>query len=221
MIKAFLFDLDGTLQDTEVLYVEAWRRAYQEKGCTVSLAEAQQMVYGRAKHDVYAAFRARFSAAYPTLDDLEAPLLRHFLALRGTRNVRIEGSIALLGRLAQRWPVAVVSGNARQDVAEAVEFLGLGAKLAFCLGCEDYWPGKPHPACFRLAAERLKLPPEECLVFEDSAAGVEAAKRAGMRCVALLRRGAPRQDLSQADLVLEDLSDFDLNLKSPLPPGEG
>jgi len=208
MTKAFLFDLDGTLQDTESLYVEAWRRVYQEKGCAVSHDESGSLVYGRAKSDVYAAFYARFPVAYPTLDSLEAPLERIFLALRNTQDVRIHSSIDLLNRLADRYPVAIVSGNARQDIAEAIEFLGIDSKVAFYLGCEDYSPGKPDPACFHLAAKRLRLQPEDCLVFEDSAAGVRAAKAAGMICVALQRPGATPQDVSEADQVLTDLAEF-------------
>ena len=209
MIKAFLFDLDGTLQDTEVLYVDAWHRAYEEKGCTVSRDEACAMVYGRAKDEVYASFRARFPHAYPTLESLESPLATHFHDLRSARDIRIPASIELLNRLADRYPVAVVSGNSRQDVAEAVAHLGIGSKLAFYLGCEDYSPGKPAPACFLLAARRLQLPPEECLVFEDSEAGVRAAKAAGMTCVALQRPGSPKQDFSPADRVLVDLAEYD------------
>ena len=208
MIEAFLFDLDGTLQDTEVLYVEAWQRAYREKDCCVSREEACAMVYGRAKDEVYALFRARFPEAYPTPESLEEPLARHFQDLRGTRDICIPGSIELLDRLAAHYPVAVVSGNSRRDVAEAVAALGIGSKLTFFLGCEDYAPGKPDPACFLLAARRLQLSPRECLVFEDSEAGVQAAKAAGMTCIALQRPGTPRQDLSPADHVLSDLAEY-------------
>jgi len=211
MIKAFFFDLDGTLQDTEVLYVEAWQRAYEEKGCSVSHEEACATVYGRAKDEVYASFAARFPEAYPTPDSLEEPLARHFQKLRVARDVGIPGSIELLDRLAEHYPVAIVSGNSRQEVAEAMATLGIGSKLAFFLGCEDYAPGKPDPACFLLAARRLELPPRECLVFEDSAAGVRAAKAAGMTCIALQRPGAPHQDLSPADRVLGDLADYSLS----------
>ena len=102
-----------------------------------------------------AALHARFPGVYPTPESLETPLQRHFLALRSERDVRIHGSIDLLTRLADRYPVAIVSGNARRDVAEAIKFLKIGARVAFYLGCEDYSPGKPDPACFRLAAECL------------------------------------------------------------------
>jgi beta-phosphoglucomutase-like phosphatase (HAD superfamily) len=212
MIKAYLFDLDGTLQDTETLYVEAWQRAYEERHCQVSHAEACSMVYGRAKNDVFTSFHARFPAPYPDIRSLDEPLTRHFLSLRSTRDIRIPGSIALLERLADRYLVAIVSGNSRRDIAESVNGLGIGSKLAFFLGCEDYSPGKPDPACFLLAARRLQLQPSECLVFEDSAAGLRAAKAAGMACVALSRPGSPPQDLSPADCILTDLALFE-------PPG--
>lgn len=209
MIRAYLFDLDGTLQDTEVLYVDAWRQAYEEKGCAVSHDEACAMVYGRAKDDVYASFRTRFPEAYPTLDSLENPLASHFDDLRSTRDIRIPSSIELLNRLADRFPVAIVSGNSRNDIAEAVDHLQIGSKLAFYLGCEDYTPGKPAPACFLLAAERLQIPPAGCVVFEDSEAGVRAAKAAGMTCIALARPGTPQQDLSPADRILADLAQYE------------
>jgi len=88
--------------------------------------------------------------------------------------------------------------------------LGLRDAVSFSLGAEDYGPGKPDPSCFLMAAERLGVNPEQCVVFEDSAAGVLAAKSAGMSCVALVRPGLPEQDVTSADRVVEDLGDFDI-----------
>lgn len=208
MIKAFFFDLDGTLQDTEVLYVKAWRRTYQDKECLVSHDQSSKMVYGRAKDNVYASFRAIFPQAYPDMENIEEPLARHFKTFRKMQDIRIPGSIQLLNRLAEHHPVAIVSGNCRQEVSNAVTELDIGSRLTFFLGCEDYNPGKPDPACFLTAAKRLNIPPSECLVFEDSEAGVRAAKRAGMLCIALQRPGTPQQDLSPADHILADLAQY-------------
>ncbi len=83
--------------------------------------------------------------------------------------------------------------------------------VRFVLGAEDYAPGKPSPAGFLEGARRLGVPPQECLVFEDSAAGIAAARAAGMRCVALDRPGAYPQDLSAADWVLSDLAQFSVD----------
>jgi sugar-phosphatase len=208
MIKAFFFDLDGTLQDTEVLYVKAWQRSYQDKGCLVSHDQASKMVYGRAKDDVYASFHSLFPQAYPEMESIEESLEHHFKTFRKMQDIRIPGSIQLLNQLAEHHPVAIVSGNSRQEVSYAVTELDIGSNLAFFLGCEDYTPGKPDPACFLTAAKRLRILPSECLVFEDSEAGVQAAKSAGMLCIALQRPGTPQQDLSPADHILADLSEY-------------
>ena len=88
--------------------------------------------------------------------------------------------------------------------------MGVEDVVRLFLGTEDYAEGKPDPACFLLAARMLAVPPESCLVFEDSAAGVIAAKAATMTCVALQRPGRPAQDVSLADEVLSDLADFRL-----------
>jgi sugar-phosphatase len=122
--------------------------------------------------------------------------------------VTIPGSADLLKRLAATHPVCIVSGSIRHDIEHAIELMGVGELVAFYLGAEDYGPGKPDPACFLMAAAKLGCEPGECVVFEDSAAGLQAGKAAGMTCVALARPGAPAQDFAAADLVLEDLGHF-------------
>jgi sugar-phosphatase len=141
--------------------------------------------------------------------DMEARIALYYHEVAAGRDIRIEGSIALLRRLARERPVCIVSGSSTKTVAAAVDHLGIGDALRFFLGADDYSPGKPHPAGYLLAAERLRVPPADCLVFEDSEAGLRAAKAAGMRCVVLLRDVRNSQDFSTADLVLADLADFD------------
>jgi sugar-phosphatase len=93
-------------------------------------------------------------------------------------------------------------------VEEAMCLLNTSEIVRFVLGAEDYAPGKPDPSGFLLGAQRLGISPSNCLVFEDSLAGVLAAKRAGMWCVALNRPNAHPQNLSEADWILSDLADF-------------
>jgi sugar-phosphatase len=82
---------------------------------------------------------------------------------------------------------------------------GVEGDVRAVVATEDVPRGKPDPAPYLLAAEQLGVPPGECVAFEDSRAGVLSAKAAGMRVVALQRPGAPPQDLSEADLVADDL----------------
>ncbi|MBN1417955.1 MAG: HAD family phosphatase [Planctomycetes bacterium] len=210
MIEAFLFDLDGTLLDTEVLWCEATRLALAERGHNISGEEALDLVYGKAWGDIRERVLRTHPDAFPTAGSLEAATERHFRDLQATRDVRIASSIDLLIRLGKEHPVAIVSGSTRSTIAWSIDLMGIGPYVRLYLGTEDYSPGKPDPGCFLIAAERLGVAPSACLVFEDSAAGIRAAKAAGMACVALQRPGHPVQDARLADEVLADLADFRL-----------
>jgi sugar-phosphatase len=205
--RAFLFDLDGTLIDSETIWVKAVGRALRDSEHEWSAADLSVLVYGRSWLDIFAEVRRRHPGTYPDVDAMVNAIRRHYADLRRSRDIRIPGSVEALKQLAAASPVAIVSGSTRQDVAAAIAELGIGQHVSLALGCEDYSPGKPHPACFRLAAERLAVPPGACLVFEDSTPGVHAAKGAGMTCMALHRPGRPPQDLSAADLVVDDLGE--------------
>jgi len=208
MARAFLFDLDGTLLDSEILWVDAVRGALVEKGCPVTAEEALALVYGRSWGDIYAQVRDDYPGVYPSREAMGERTCALFEDLKRTRDIRIESSIRLLAALGERHPVAIVSGSSRRMIAESIAFMGVEPYVRLYLGSEDYPAGKPDPACFLLAARLLGVPPAACVVFEDSTAGVRAAKAAGMRCVALRRPGRPPQDLSEADEVLADLGAF-------------
>jgi len=207
-IDAYLFDLDGTLVDTEVLWVEATATLLREMGKSVADEQAAAWVHGRAWHDIY----ADITAAWPDLaigvEALDARLRPYYNGLRETRDVLIHSSVALLRTLSGHTPVVIVSGSPRSAIAEAVAQMGIGDDIAFFLGSGDYCPGKPDPACFLTAAARLVVEPGRCVVFEDSSAGIQAARHAGMAVVALARPTAPPQNIAPADWVVADLSEY-------------
>jgi beta-phosphoglucomutase len=210
MIKAFIFDLDGTLMDSEVLWVEALERVMQDKNRYISHEDAMSIVYGKSWSSVYSDVSMRFPGAYPDIDEMEILMREKFLKLAKTRDVLIHSSINLLKKLSKDYPVCIVSGGTKKDVADSIILMGIAPYLKFYLTNEDCSVGKPNPACYLVAADRLRLPPQQCLVFEDSTAGIQAAKKAGMYCVALKRKNAPDQDTSNADETLEDLAHFRL-----------
>jgi len=211
-LKAAIFDLDGTLMDTEIIWVEGTRQYLSQRGFTISHADVLAIVYGRSWRQVYADIVSRFPALGVTIEVMEAELSADMQRLQEARgdDLIIEGSVALLRRLAGRIPVCIVSGSPCADIERAVRRMGIGDKLAFFIGAEQYGPGKPDPTCFLMARERLGVAAADCVVFEDSAAGVRAAKAAGMVCVALARPGMPAQDVSPADRVVADLAAVDL-----------
>lgn len=209
-VKAAIFDLDGTLMDSEVLWVEAVERCLNDRGHAIAHEAALAIVYGRSWRDVYNDLIERHPELDETIEEMEESLRVYVLELREGRDIVIRESVDLLRRLSQSLPVCIVSGSPRTDIEMAIDLMGIRSEVSFFVGADDYGPGKPDPTCFLMAAEQLGVAPKDCAVFEDSAAGVLAAKAAGMRCVALSRPGLPKQDVSLADLVVADLSGVDL-----------
>ncbi|MFA7173193.1 MAG: HAD family phosphatase [Kiritimatiellia bacterium] len=213
MIKAIVFDLDGTIVDTEMLWTDAMVNYLKDQGCDCSRESILEIVYGRSWTDIYDDLIASFPAVAATSSKEMALILSvyHQQLRDNSDEVVINSSVKVLKELAASYPVIVVSGSPRQDIIECLQIADITSSVQFILGAEDYSPGKPHPAGYLMGATMLGVEPAECLVFEDSAAGVTAAKSAGMMCVALSRASAHKQDVSHADLVLSDLSELNLN----------
>lgn len=208
-VAAIIFDMDGTLIDSEVLWVEAIEAALRDRHVKVSRDEMNRLVYGRAWTDIYADIETLYPGVYASRADVETFTEPMFKRLSRERDIRIHPSVDLLRRLGRRLPLAIVSGSTRGRILETIADLDIADAVDIVLGCEDVDEGKPSPKGFLEAARRLGVPPGRCLVFEDSAAGVEAAKSAGMACVALKRTHAADQDLDAADWVVSSLEDFD------------
>lgn len=212
MINAFIFDMDGTLMDSDILWVKATQQYLENNNCNIAESETMEIVYGKSWRSVHASITKRFPQLDISIESMDRSIYPLFLELRDSADIRIVESVNLLKQLSKDYPTCIVSGASRRDIKECVTMIEADDILSFYLGSEDYMHGKPHPDCFLLAAKKLNLDPSECLVFEDSTAGVHAAKDAGMYCVALARKHSPRQDVSRADMILDNLSKFDLTI---------
>ncbi|WP_406631287.1 HAD family hydrolase [Amycolatopsis sp. WGS_07] len=196
MFSAALFDLDGTLVDTEPRSQAAWRRLFREHG--VDLPEPLLASFsGRPGKTVLAENRHRFPGE-PTVDDLFAEAMSYATSVAEP----MPGAVDLVRALHELgWPIGVVTSGTR-DYANA-ELTALGVRPLFdtVITAEDVSRGKPDPEGYLLGCTRLAVEPARTVVFEDAPAGIEAAKAAGTFCVAI---GA---DSSAADLVVTDLTE--------------
>ncbi len=211
MIDAYIFDMDGTLLDSEILWVESVGKCLEDFGIRLSREEAIEIVYGISWCDIYPELRGRFPGFGLGYEQFVSAVDGIFAKLQHTRDIRIHSSIELLLQLAREYPVCIVSGSHESAVSHGIDLMNVGQDIRFYLSAADFEPGKPAPTCFLMAAERLETDAGRCLVFEDSRVGVQAAKAAGMHCVALSRPDRPVQDVSMADLVLEDLGEFSVD----------
>jgi beta-phosphoglucomutase family hydrolase len=187
--RAYLFDCDGTIADSMPLHYKAWKKALAEYGCTYDenlfyawggkpvrkiIADLNEMHGLDMPIDVLA--ERKESYYHEQLSELQAipEVVEHIEAQHG------------------RIPFAVVSGSRRASVVGSLTTLNLIDKFDLLVCAEDYLHGKPAPDGFLLAAEKLGVAPEKCVVFEDTDLGIQAATAAGMASVlvpAPLERG--------------------------------
>lgn len=203
--RAILWDLDGVLVDSAAYHFEAFRRLMAELGRTLEEDYFRQRLLGLRNEDI---LRHILGELPPDKLSSLAQRKEHiFRSLIVGRVEPLPGARELvLAAMRHGLRQAVVSSTPRENVRLVLRSLRLEDAFSVVVAEEDVRRGKPDPEGFLLGAQRLAVPPPACVVVEDAPEGVEAAKRAGMRCLAVATTRPP-QMLSQADLVVPSLAD--------------
>ncbi|HTC90357.1 MAG TPA: HAD family phosphatase [Bryobacteraceae bacterium] len=203
MPKSVLWDLDGTLVDSEQYHWLAWRDTMAAEGVTLTHAEFLK-TFGLRNDSIVPQF---ITAATPERIDKIA----HAKERLYRRLVREGGLEPLPGarhwteRLAiDGWQQAIASSAPRENVDVVLAVIGLASCFQAIVSAEDVTLGKPDPQVFLTAAERLGSAPARSIVVEDAPAGIEAARRAGMPSIGVRRVGSPLA----ADLAVASLADL-------------
>lgn len=178
--KAYLFDCDGTIADSMPLHYVAWSKALSEWNCEFS----EDLFYawgGMPVAEIISTLNEKQGLNMPVGDVSRRKEELYFEVLPQLTAVSevLEHIEASYGRI----PFAVVSGSTRDSVTASLETLKILDKFDTLVCAGDYQRSKPDPEPFLIAAERLGVAPEECLVFEDTDMGIQAATTAGMTSV--------------------------------------
>ena len=207
MVKLILFDLDGTIIDSERASLQAIMDCTQQWGVPVKKEEAA-IVVGQ-KWEV--AFDLLFSRHQMPLSREEASkaIIERFQEIIRQNLPEVPGVVKAIEDFSRQFRLALVSGSHRADVLWALNKLGLEKHFELIYGAEDYEHSKPSPDGYLKAMRTLGVSPEEALVFEDSVAGLASAEAAGVRSVAITCTNHFGHDQSKAQICIEHFEGID------------
>ena len=184
----YIFDCDGTLADTMPLHYRAWKRLVEELGGSFS-EELFYQLGGKPTEQILELLRDEY--ALNVGDTYSAAKRKEEYFVQTIHEI---GPIEPVLQVVRRWhtikPLAVASGGFRRNVEMTLDTIGIRPLFDVVVCVEDYARGKPFPDAFLEAARRMNVAPENCLVFEDSPLGLQAARAAGMQCVFVPRSGS-------------------------------
>lgn len=203
MSRAVIWDVDGTLVDSEEHHWLSWRDAMAAEGSPIT-HEQFRASFGLRNDRILRGWLGPDTTdeVVRRIGDAKEEEFRRLARERGLSP--LPGAAEWTARLhAEGWKQAIGSSAPRLNVEVALRVLKLDQFFDGIASAEDVMRGKPDPQVFLTAAARLGVPPARCIVVEDAVLGVEAARRAGMRCI-----GVSRTTALDADVCVRSLADL-------------
>ncbi len=210
--SAIIFDMDGVLVDSNAFHLRKWVDLFRAHGVPFTDEDLPRMVLG-PPNDVTFRRYLKADLTAEQIDELDEELEANFRREIAPHARTMPGVQRLLEECrAQAIPLAVASAAMTKNVDFLISTLGLRDYFSEMLSADDISHPKPHPEIYLKAADKLGIDPKSCAVIEDSFVGIEAAKRAGMKCLAVATTFS-LEDLrrqTRADLIVPSLESVSL-----------
>jgi HAD superfamily hydrolase (TIGR01509 family) len=216
VIKAIIFDMDGLLVDSEPY----WDRARQKMAAWAGKTwneDDHKAVMGTSTQEWVAYMTERLELTLSP-QEVQDQIVENLLELYREKIPFLPGAVEAVNLAARHFPTALASGAHPSLIDAVTHDPRMVGKFQFIVSADEIGVGKPAPDIYLEAARRLGVRPEDCLCLEDSGNGILSGKRAGMKVVAVPDPRFPpkREILAQADLVLNSLADFSLDVINQL-----
>ncbi|MCU1286030.1 MAG: haloacid dehalogenase [Acidobacteriales bacterium] len=209
MLQGVIFDLDGVIVDSHPIHKQAWNAFFCSLGKQISDHDLEFVLEGNKREDILRHFLGELTDQQ--LKDYGArkeSLFRHSANALKT----VDGLTSFLEQIdREQLPIALASSASRSRVHYMLEMLKLRDRFRVVITGDDVMKGKPDPEIFRLTADCLNMRPYQLLVCEDSVNGIDAAKKLGMKCLAIAANGrGPMLRAAGADKVVANFNGVNL-----------
>jgi HAD superfamily hydrolase (TIGR01509 family) len=207
-MKAFLFDMDGVIIDSEPLHFDVDIRVMAHLGAVITQADLEPYV-GMTNPAMWKAIREQYGFTHSVEEIIAYQLKDKLQELEKLETVPIEGIRELLEELkSQGIAIGLASSSPRVFIEAVLGKFGISDYFGCIISGEEVPQGKPAPDVYLEAAAALGVQPADCVVLEDSRNGVRAAKAAGMRAIGFRNPNSGNQDLSEADMAVDKISEI-------------
>lgn len=201
--KAVIWDMDGVIADTAPYHQRAWQEVFRKRGKSYTEDDFRSN-FGKRNDTII----RNILGSHVSAEEMEAITTEKEMSFRESARGNLKplpGAIELLRSLHEHgFSQALGSSAPIENIRLVTRQLGIEGFFPVIAAGRDVKEGKPSPQGFLLAAEKLGTLPQDCVVIEDATAGVTAAKRAGMHCIAVTNTN-PKAKLARADLVVDTL----------------
>ena len=204
MIQAVIFDMDGVISDTDHLHFSIEMKILKDNGVILNVEEFKQNCSHRPFRSIaYSTFGKNEKAEHIIKEKWDEMVLN--------KNISpISGVKDLIARLNGTCKLGLATGSSVRYTEHILSLFDLKGAFLVTSGIEDTEKPKPDPDVFLFTAKKLGVLPACCLVIENSVGGVKAAKAAGMKCIAYQDPRVEKRDFSEADLVVSDFNELDV-----------
>ena len=208
MIKAVIFDMDGTIADSEKIAQRVTKEFFENRGIVLT-REEEKIIFGLNWKDLVKAILKSRGLDYN--QNIKNTLKERYVRTMSRDVKALPGIYDLLAEVNKNLKVGLATNSRRREVDIIFDKLGFHEYFHLKLARDHVKKGKPDPEIYLKAADTFRVKPLECVVFEDSIIGLMAAKAAGMKSVAIVNTYSREELSNKADLIIDSYKDIDLS----------
>jgi len=207
MITTVIFDMNGVIIDDEPLHKQAFRKTFKPLGINLTSEEYKRHCMGKSDKSGYKAILNAYDLKNIDTQGLVNKKSKIYWQLIQGNIQPFPGVIELIKKLCQNFTLALTTSATRKEAKMVLNYFGITKNFKVIVTAEDITKSKPDPEPYLITAKKLQEEPKCCLVIEDSKAGIQSAKNADMKCIAVTTTHK-RSELQNADLIVDSFTEI-------------